>query len=333
MQDLTAPASFGHSDCERIVGAVLAQPVLAITSLAYVAAGMAVVFWAVRVTGLLAGVAGVTLMAVGVGSFAYHGLQPSWADLAHDWPIVAAGAVYAAGLARSARRQRRSAWMTAAGIFALGLAAYVAGTSGSPLCRPTACWAVPRRLARPICHRRRMGRSSHEGLPCRRASTSARCSRRPMTAALASDTHRVPDCAEWVGLLNICLSLRLSRRPASLSATGLARTLPHRNIAGWRHSWSRKPRPRVNVNSSRAAETAAVAVARRSCTTSRIGHCDIDCRARDTKTHSGNIARLVRDERHIAQTRELFQSRSHGCYSLPSPVAQCVNVALAQRGW
>jgi hypothetical protein len=38
MQVLTAPASFGHSDCERIVGAALAQPVLAVTSLAYVAA-------------------------------------------------------------------------------------------------------------------------------------------------------------------------------------------------------------------------------------------------------------------------------------------------------
>ena len=33
--------------------------------------------------------------------------------VAHDWPIVAAGAVYAAGRARS--RQRRSAWATAAG--------------------------------------------------------------------------------------------------------------------------------------------------------------------------------------------------------------------------
>ena len=162
MQDLTAPASFGHSDCERIVGAVLAQPVLAITSLAYVAAGMAVVFWAVRVTGLLAGVAGVTLIAVGVGSFAYHGLQPSWADLAHDWPIVAAGAVYVAGLARSARRQRRSTWMTAAGIFALGLAAPTSqGAAPDRRCAgPTACGST-RRLARPICHRRRMGRSSH----------------------------------------------------------------------------------------------------------------------------------------------------------------------------
>lgn len=49
MQVLTAPATFGQSDCERIVGGVLAQPVLAITSLAYLAAGMAVLRCAMRV--------------------------------------------------------------------------------------------------------------------------------------------------------------------------------------------------------------------------------------------------------------------------------------------
>ena len=140
MQVLTAAASFGHSDCERIVGATLAQPVLAVTSLAYVAAGMAVLCWAMRVRAPLAGAAGVALVAVGAGSFAYHGPQPSWAELAHDWPIVAVGAVYAAGLARSRRRQRRLAWATAAGVFALGLAAYAAGRSGSPLCRPDSVW-------------------------------------------------------------------------------------------------------------------------------------------------------------------------------------------------
>jgi hypothetical protein len=141
MQVLTAPASFGHSDCERIAGAALAQPVLAVTSLAYVAAGIAVLCWATRLKAPLAGVAGVALVAVGAGSFAYHGPQPSWAELAHDWPIVAAGAVYAAGLARSGRRQWRSAWAAAAaGFFALGLAAYAAGRSGSPLCRPDSLW-------------------------------------------------------------------------------------------------------------------------------------------------------------------------------------------------
>ena len=137
---LTAPASFGHSDCERIVGAALAQPVLAITSLAYVAAGMAVLCWAMRVRAApLAGAAGVALVAVGAGSFAYHGPQPSWAELAHNWPIVAAGAVYAAGMARSGRRQWRT-WAAAAGVFALGLAAYAAGRSASPLCRPDSFW-------------------------------------------------------------------------------------------------------------------------------------------------------------------------------------------------
>ena len=123
MQVLTAPASFGHSDCERIVVGALAQPVLAVTSLAHLAAGMAVLSWAVRVRAPLAGAGGVALVAVGAGSFAYHGPQPSWAKLAHDWPIVAAGAVYAAGLARSERRQRWSAWATPAGVFALGAAA------------------------------------------------------------------------------------------------------------------------------------------------------------------------------------------------------------------
>jgi hypothetical protein len=140
MQVLTAPASFGHTDCERIVGAALAQPVLAVTSLAYVAAGVAVLSWAVRVRAPLAGAAGVALVAVGAGSFAYHGPQPSWAEPAHDWSIVALGAVYAAGLAWSWRQQRWSAWAAPAGVFALGLAAYVAGRSGSPLCRPDSVW-------------------------------------------------------------------------------------------------------------------------------------------------------------------------------------------------
>ena len=140
MQVLTAPASLGHSDCERILGAALAQPVLAVTSLAYVAAGMAVLCWARRWRAPLAGAAGVTLVAVGAGSFAFHGPQPSWAEPAHDWPIVAVGAVYAAVLARNTRPGWRSLWARAAGVFALGLAAYAAGRSGSPLCRPDSLW-------------------------------------------------------------------------------------------------------------------------------------------------------------------------------------------------
>jgi hypothetical protein len=140
MQFLTAPASFGHTDCERIVGGVLAQPVLAVTSLACVVAGVAVLVWAVRVRAPLAAAAAVALVAVGAGSFAFHGPQPSWAGLAHDLPIVAVGVVYAAGLVLSARQRRWSAWVAPAGVFALALAAYAAGRTGSPLCRPDSLW-------------------------------------------------------------------------------------------------------------------------------------------------------------------------------------------------
>ncbi len=158
MQALTEAVRFGHSDCERIVDAALAQPVLAVTSLAYFAAGTAAPCWAMRLWAPLAGGAGLALVAVGAGSLAYHGPQPSWAELAHDWPIAVAGAMYVAGLAREpaptvavglggsgrglragSRRLRRRTGRVAA------LA------TRQPL-------AVPRRLARPLCRCRRIGR-------------------------------------------------------------------------------------------------------------------------------------------------------------------------------
>ncbi|BBY16999.1 hypothetical protein [Mycolicibacterium litorale] len=139
MRWLTA-SGLGHSDCERIADAVLAQPVLAVTSLAYVAAGVAVLWSAVRWRRPLGWTAGVVLVAVGAGSFAFHGPQPSWAKPAHDLPIIAVGVVYAVLLARSRRPQWRSVWAPAAGLLVVGLAAYAAGRSGSPLCRPDSVW-------------------------------------------------------------------------------------------------------------------------------------------------------------------------------------------------
>jgi hypothetical protein len=140
MRLLTAPARFGHSDCERIVDGALAQPVLAVTSLAYVAAGLVVLCWAVRWRAPLAWIPAAVLVAIGLGSFAFHGPQPSWAKPAHDLPIIAAGVVYAAILARSRRAQWRSVVAPAAAVLALGLTAYAAGRSGSPLCRPDSLW-------------------------------------------------------------------------------------------------------------------------------------------------------------------------------------------------
>lgn len=132
--------NFGQSDCERVVDGVLAQPALAITSLAYVAVGLAVLWWALRGKGPLAAAAGGTLVAVGFGSFVYHGPQPSWAGPVHDWPVIAAAAVYTVGLLRGVRGRQRSTWITASGVLVLGVAAYLAGRSGSPLCRPDSLW-------------------------------------------------------------------------------------------------------------------------------------------------------------------------------------------------
>jgi hypothetical protein len=136
---LSAP-SFGHSDCERIVGGALAQPVLAVTSLAYVAAGAGVLAWARRARAPRAGAAGVALVGVGAGSFAFHGPQPSWAGTAHDAPIFALGAVFLAGLGSSLRRRDWSGWARPGGIFAVAVAAWVAGRTDSPRCRPDSLW-------------------------------------------------------------------------------------------------------------------------------------------------------------------------------------------------
>lgn len=138
MRVVAAVAGIGQSDCERLVSATLAQPALAITSVVYVAVGVAVLCWAARVRGVLAAAAGIVLIAVGVGSVVYHGPQPQWAGLVHDWPIVALAAVYTVGLARTARRRR--VWLAAGAILVIALIAYAAGRSGSPLCRPDSWW-------------------------------------------------------------------------------------------------------------------------------------------------------------------------------------------------
>jgi hypothetical protein len=78
------------SDCERLRSGWLAQPANAVSSLAYVAVGVWLL-WRCRRAGvhrgaLLAG--GVGMVGIGVGSVAYHGPQPGWAGLAHDGSVV-----------------------------------------------------------------------------------------------------------------------------------------------------------------------------------------------------------------------------------------------------
>lgn len=82
----------GASDCEALGGGLLAQPVNALSSLAYVVVGVLVVVRARqldspaarRVSAVLA----VLLVAVGVGSVIFHGPQPTGARVLHDLPIL-----------------------------------------------------------------------------------------------------------------------------------------------------------------------------------------------------------------------------------------------------
>lgn len=137
----------GASDCEAIGDGWLAQPVNAVTSLAFVPAGAWV---AGRARGLAGwrrweGLAlGGALVATGLGSLAFHGPQPPWARVAHDAPVVAVVALLAVnevGRRRSPlpvtdRTGPQPARTVALAAGISGLVAYALGRTGSPLCDP-----------------------------------------------------------------------------------------------------------------------------------------------------------------------------------------------------
>lgn len=136
----------GCSDCERIRDGWLAQPVNALTSLAFVgAAGVTLVrTWRPGVDRrgeILAYSAGLTL--VGLGSVAFHGPQPTGARVMHDVPIpVLIGLALGTPLVRSHRGldalpgwSRHRGGVLAATIVA-ALAAYAGGRTGAPTCDP-----------------------------------------------------------------------------------------------------------------------------------------------------------------------------------------------------
>jgi hypothetical protein len=136
----------GASDCERLRPGPLAQPVNAVTSLAYVAGAGVVAARVGRVAGRMpADAAGyaATLALVGLGSVAFHGPQPPGARLMHDLPVFAlAGLVVVGSGVRWARgvspmpgwTPRRGA--LAATVAALSVAAYAGGRTGAPTCDP-----------------------------------------------------------------------------------------------------------------------------------------------------------------------------------------------------
>ncbi len=145
---MTEPAAgrIGCSDCERIREGWLAQPVNAVTSLAFVAASGVVL---ARTRGPAREVRGevlaysTMLALVGAGSVAFHGPQPPGAKAMHDLPIPLLIAL-ALGTPLVRRRAGRTAlpgWSPRRGAALAGTAvaaglAYAGGRTGAPTCDP-----------------------------------------------------------------------------------------------------------------------------------------------------------------------------------------------------
>jgi hypothetical protein len=120
----------GTSDCEALHDGWLAQPVNALSSIAYIVAGTYVLRRGGPGTPALA----LALGVVGVGSVLYHGPVPPGAELAHDGSIVALAVAVPI-----AWRRRWLRWPPAAALVA-GAAAIVVNLltrTGAPLCRPS----------------------------------------------------------------------------------------------------------------------------------------------------------------------------------------------------
>lgn len=86
-----AEGGIGASDCERLRDAALAQPVNAITSLAYTVVGVAIGVMTLRSSSDQRArwfVFSACLIAVGIGSVLFHGPQPAGSRFAHDVPIA-----------------------------------------------------------------------------------------------------------------------------------------------------------------------------------------------------------------------------------------------------
>jgi len=136
----------GCSDCERIRDGWLAQPVNALTSLAFVGAAGLVLARTWRPARDRRGeVAAYTaiLALVGLGSVAFHGPQPPGARAMHDVPIpVLLGLAVGTPLIRRHRGRpplpgwdRRRGGTLATTVVA-ALASYAGGRTGAPTCDP-----------------------------------------------------------------------------------------------------------------------------------------------------------------------------------------------------
>jgi hypothetical protein len=77
----------GESDCETIGGGFLAQPINAISSLAFSVVGLGAIWWATRVEGnerVVRVAFGVLMVLTGAGSVMFHGPQGPGSQFGHD---------------------------------------------------------------------------------------------------------------------------------------------------------------------------------------------------------------------------------------------------------
>lgn len=80
----------GESDCEELGDGLLVQPINALSSFAYVAVGVAIAIVASRRASrpVDSYVYAACVAAVGLGSVAFHGPQPTGSRVMHDLPIL-----------------------------------------------------------------------------------------------------------------------------------------------------------------------------------------------------------------------------------------------------
>ena len=131
----------------RIADGALARPVLTLAGLAFVA---------VKIARAVVGDANLEghhwlslptspIVAVRAGGFLFHPGQPLRSASAYDWPIIAAGAILAAGLSRFSTDKGGGAQVSAAGVFALEESPLPPQPApGPPLVGSRAQMAVPR---------------------------------------------------------------------------------------------------------------------------------------------------------------------------------------------
>jgi hypothetical protein len=120
------------ADCERIHEGLLAEPANALSSLAYVAAGV----WTWRHDRPR----GAALVAVGLGSVAYHARGGAAARWLHDVTIVVVAAAVAASAPQILRGARARPRFAAGAVvaFAVALPLQLFGRTGGPWCDPDA---------------------------------------------------------------------------------------------------------------------------------------------------------------------------------------------------